>query len=97
MLPVDEGCRENGDFQGNPAWSRFGGVGQSKVSRNLSRILCPINRPLDTIRDMRTGYARVSTDDRRNRHSLRHSPINSLSQRFQANCLRRSWSVFQEV
>jgi DNA invertase Pin-like site-specific DNA recombinase len=35
----------------------------SKVSHNLSVKLCPKYRSLDKIRDMRIGYARVSTDD----------------------------------
>jgi hypothetical protein len=33
----------------------------SEVSHNLSRKLCPIYLSLDKIRDMRIGYARVST------------------------------------
>jgi DNA invertase Pin-like site-specific DNA recombinase len=35
----------------------------SEVSHNLSGKLCPIYLSLDKIRDMRIGYARVSTDD----------------------------------
>jgi Resolvase, N terminal domain len=35
----------------------------SEVSHNLSGKLCPIYLGLDKIRDVRIGYARVSTDD----------------------------------
>ncbi len=35
----------------------------SEVSHNLSGKLCPIYPSLDKIRDMRIGYARVSTED----------------------------------
>lgn len=34
-----------------------------EVSHNLSGKLCPIYLGLDKIRDVRIGYARVSTDD----------------------------------
>ena len=34
-----------------------------EVSHNLSGKLCPIYLSFDKIRDMRIGYARVSTDD----------------------------------
>jgi DNA invertase Pin-like site-specific DNA recombinase len=46
-------------MQGCPNFALFR---SSEVSHNLSEKLCPIYLGLDKIRDMRIGYARVSTD-----------------------------------